>query len=44
MDTIFINLKNSKNCKPHVLIIRLINKLDLRIAKNNIVLSNISIY
>ena len=44
MDTIFINSENSKTSKPHVLILKLINKLDLRIGKNSIALSNLSIY
>ena len=44
MDTIFINSKNSKNSEPHVLILKLTNKLDLRIGKKVIALSNLSIY
>ena len=44
MDTIFINSKNSKTLKPHVLIFKLINKLDLRIGKKIIALSSLSIY
>ena len=39
-----MNPENSKTSKPHVLIIKLTNKLDLRIGKKVIVLSNISIY
>ena len=38
-----MNPENSKTSKPHVLIIKLTNKLDLRIVKKVIVLSNISI-
>ena len=30
MDTIFMNSENSKTSKPHVLILKLIDKLDLR--------------
>ena len=30
MDTIFMNLENSRTCKPHVLILKLTDKLDLR--------------
>ena len=30
MDTIFMNSENSKISKPHVLILKLIDKLDLR--------------
>ena len=44
MDTIFMNSENSKTPKPQILILKLINKLDLRIGKNVIALSNISIY
>ena len=44
MDTIFINSENSETPKPHVLILRLTNKLDLRIAEKVITLSNLSIY
>ena len=41
MDTIFMNSENSKTSKPHVLILKLTNKLDLRIGES---LSNLSIY
>ena len=44
MDTIFMNSENSKTTKPHVLILKLTNKLDLRIAEKVIALSNLSIY
>ena len=44
MDTIFMNSENSKTPKPHVLILKLTNKLDLRIGKKVISLSNLSIY
>ena len=44
MDTTFMNPENSKTPKPHVLILKLINKLDLRIGKKVIALSNLSIY
>ena len=33
MDTIFMNSENSKKSKPHVLILKLTNKLDLRIVE-----------
>ena len=33
MDTIFMNSENSKTSKPHVLIVKLTNKLDLRMGK-----------
>ena len=44
MDTIFINSENTKTSEPHVLILKLTNKLDLRIGENIIALSNFSIY
>ena len=44
MDTIFMNSENSKKPKPHVLILTLTNKIDLRMGKNVIALSNLSIY
>ena len=44
MDTIFMNSENSKNSEPHVLILKLTNKLDLRIVEKVIALSNLSIY
>ena len=39
-----MNSENSKTPKPHVLILKLTNKLDLRIGKKVIALSNLSIY
>ena len=44
MNTIFINSQNSKTPKPHILILKLINKLDLRIGKKIMALSNLNIY
>ena len=44
MDTIFTNSENSKTPKPHVLILKLTDKLDLRTGKKVIALSNRSIY
>ena len=44
MDTIFMNRENSKMSKLHVLILKLTNKLDLRLFKKIIALSNLSIY
>ena len=44
MDTIFMNSENSKTSKPYVLVLKLTNKLDLRIGKKIIALSNLSIY
>ena len=43
MDAIFMNSKNSKTSEPHVLALKLANKLDLRISKKIITLSNLSI-
>ena len=44
MDTIFMNSENSKNSEPRVLIVKLTNKVDLRIREKVIALSNLSIY
>ena len=44
MDTIFMISENSKTSKAHVLRLKLSNKLDLRIGKKIIALSNLSIY
>ena len=46
MDTIYINInsENSKLSKPHVLVLKLTNELDLRIGEKVIALSNLSIY
>ena len=43
MDTIFMNTENSKTSKPHVLVLNLTDKIDLRGGKG-VALSNISIY
>ena len=44
MDTIFMNSENSKTPKPHVLVLKLTNKLDLRIGEKIIALSSPSIF
>ena len=44
MDTIFMNSENSKTSKPHVLILKLTDKLDLRRGETAIALSILSIY
>ena len=44
MDTTFINSENSNTPKPQVLILKLTNKLDLRIGEKTIALTNLSIY
>ena len=44
MSPIFMISENSKISEPHVLILKLTNKLDLRIGEKVIALSNLSIY
>ena len=44
MDTIFMNSENSKTPKPRILILKLTNKLDLKISKKVIALSSLSVY
>ena len=44
MDTIFMNSENSKTSKPHISKLKLTDKLDLRVDKKVIALSNPSIY
>ena len=44
MNTIFMNSQNSQTYKPHVLILKITDKLDLRRGENRISLSNLSIY
>ena len=44
MDTIFKNSENSKTSEPHILKLKLTDKLDLRLDKKVIALSNLSIY
>ena len=39
-----MNAENSKTSEPHVLILKLTDKLDLRRAEKNVALSNLSIY
>ena len=39
-----MNSKNSKTSKSHILVLKLTNKLDLRIGEKVITLSNLSIY
>ena len=39
-----MNSENSKNSKPHVLILKLTDKLDLRRGEKITALSNLSIY
>ena len=44
MDTIFMNSQNSKTSEPHISKLKLTDKLDLRLDKKVIALSNLSIY
>ena len=44
MNTIFINSENSKTSEPHLLKLNLTDKLDLRLDKKVIALSNLNIY
>ena len=39
-----MNFENSKTSKPHVLILKLTDKLDLRRGEKSFTLSNLSIY
>ena len=44
MDTIFANYENNKTSEPHVLILKLTDKLDLRRGKKMLFSQNLSIY
>ena len=44
MDAIFMNSENSKTSKPDVLKLKLTDKLDLRLDKKVVAISNLSIY
>ena len=44
MDTIFMNSENSRTSEPHILKLKLTDKLDLRIGEKVIALPNLSIY
>ena len=44
MDTIFINSENSRTPMPHILTLKLANKVDLRFGEKVIALWNLSIY
>ena len=44
MDTIFMISENSRTSEPHILKLKLTDKLDLRIGGKVIALSNLSIY
>ena len=44
MDTTFINSENSKTSQYHVLLFKLVDKLNLRVDQKSVALSNLSIY
>ena len=44
MDTIFMNSENSRTPEPHILKLKLTDKLDLRLDQKVIALSNDSMY
>ena len=43
MDTIFMNSENSKTSEYHILLLKLVDKLDLRSGQKSVALSNLSI-
>ena len=44
METIFINTKNSKTNGPHIFVLNLSQRLDLRSSNKHVALQNLSIY
>ena len=44
MDTVFMDLENSRTSEYHVLVLKLTNKLDLRRGQKTVALTNLSIY
>ena len=44
MDTVFMNSENSRTPEPHILKLKLTDKLDLRLDKKVIALSNVCMY
>ena len=44
MDTIFMKSESSKTSEPHVLILKLNDKLDLRRGEKNVALANLIIH
>ena len=44
MDIIFMNSENSRTPEPHILKLKLTDKLDLRLDQKVIALSNVSMY
>ena len=43
MDTIFMNSENSRTSEYHILLLKLVDKLDLRSGQKSVALSNLSI-
>ena len=43
MDTIFMNSENSRTSEYHVLVLKLVDKLDLKKGQKSFTLSNLSI-
>ena len=44
MDTIFMNSENSRTFEYNAVVLKIVDKLDLRRGKKSIALSNLSIY
>ena len=44
MDTLFMNSENSRTPEPHISKLKLTDKLDLRLDKEDIALSNVSMF
>ena len=44
METIFMNLENSRTSEYHALVLKLTDKLDLRRGQKTVALSNLSVY
>ena len=44
MDTIFMSSENTKTSEYHILVLKLTDKLDLRIGQKTVALSNLGIY
>ena len=44
MDIIFMNSENSKTSNSHILVLKITNKLDLRIGEKVLALSNLSVF
>ena len=44
MDTIFMNSENRRTSEYHVLLLKLVDKFDLRRSQKCVALSNLSIY